>query len=321
MDGQLAQLEGVTPAAADTSVEANRAAAQLGVLDWGKALRLKHWTKNLLVFVPLVLSADPAPALVLQTLLLFVLFGMLASATYLINDLVDLTADRAHPEKRHRPLAAGRIGVRDGIVAAVGLLMVTTLAAVLWLRPVAAMVLAGYLVVTIVYSFYIKRRPVADVLCLAGLLTSRILAGSMVSLTGVSPWLISFSLLFFLSLAQVKRYAELQRALGEGADGVPSRGYAAADLPLLLTAGVGSTFAATVIFAVYLIQEEYPRHIYHHPQWLWAMMPILLGWLLRVWRRAVHGRMNEDPVLFALHDRVSLALAGAVGLILVAAWL
>ena len=308
-------------AAMDTAAQAGHSRLQTDISDWSRALRLKHWAKNLLVFVPPILAADPSLAIFMQTALLFVLFGTLASATYLVNDLMDLAADRAHPEKRNRPLAAGRITLRLGMMASVGLLAGTAVAAAMWLRPAAAMVLAGYLIVTIAYSFHIKRRPVADVLCLAGLLTLRILAGSFIAPTGVSPWLISFSFLFFLSLAQVKRYAELHRVIGEGGRGIQSRGYDAADLPLLLATGVGSAFASTVIFAIYLIQEQYPRQIYHNPYWLWAMMPILLGWLLRVWRRAVHGQMNEDPVLFALHDSVSLGMAGAVGLILVIAWL
>jgi 4-hydroxybenzoate polyprenyltransferase len=316
--GPVARLQRKLPVG--KVVEATFAKSSSTLRDWGKALRLNHWAKNLLVFVPSILAASPSPLVFLQTFLLFILFGLLASATYLINDLLDLAADRAHPEKRHRPLAAGRVKLRDGMAAAAGLLMGAGVAAALWLPPSVILVLVGYLVLTLAYSLYIKRQPVADVLCLAGLFTSRILAGSYLGAAAPSPWLISFSLLFFLSLAQVKRYSELHRVLKDGGEGIESRGYLAVDLSLLLSTGIGSAFASTVIFAVYLIQEQYPREIYHHPYRLWAMMPVLLGWLLRVWRRAVHGQMNEDPVLFALHDRISLGLVAIIGLILVAAW-
>jgi 4-hydroxybenzoate polyprenyltransferase len=251
---------------------------------------------------------------------LFFILSVLASATYIINDLLDLRADRAHPEKRHRPLASGAIKIWQGVMVSAGLLSAALTAAVLWLPPAVVLVLLGYLLVTLSYSLYIKRQPVADVLVLAGLFTSRILAGSLLIPNGVSPWFLTFSVLFFLSLALVKRYAELRRVVGEGAEGIQSRGYIAADLPLLLASGTGSALSSTTIFAVYLIQEQYPRAIYRHPGLLWAMMPVLLGWLLRVWRLTLHGQMNEDPVLFALHDRVSLCIAVVVGLILVAAW-
>jgi 4-hydroxybenzoate polyprenyltransferase len=206
------------------------------------------------------------------------------------------------------------------MLAAAALLGFSVAAATFWLPLRASAVLGGYLAVTLVYSFYLKRRPIADILALASLFTSRILAGSWLLPVPASPWLISFSLLFFLSLAEVKRYAELLRVVSEGGDRIDSRNYSAEDLPLLISSGVGSALASTVIFTVYLIEEQYPRHIYSHPHWLWAMLPMLLGWLLRVWRKAAHGQMNEDPVLFALGDRVSLGLAVMVGLIIVAAW-
>jgi 4-hydroxybenzoate polyprenyltransferase len=316
--GSVERLKRMLPSG--KAVEATFVSPRPGIADWVRALRLRHWAKNLLVFVPVVLAAIPSPTLYLQTLLLFLLFGTLASSTYLINDLLDLRSDRAHPEKRSRPLASGRIGLGPGMLASAVLLGLSVTAAALWLPLRASAVLGGYLAVTLGYSFYLKRRPIADVLALAGLFTSRVLAGSWLLPASVSPWLISFSLLLFLSLAEVKRYAELQRVVAEGGDRIHSRDYSAEDLPLLISSGVGSALASTVIFTVYLIQEQYPRHIYGHPHWLWAMLPVLLGWLLRVWRKAAHGQMNEDPVLFALRDRVSLGLAAIVGLILVAAW-
>ena len=146
------------------------------------------------------------------------------------------------------------------------------------------------------------------VVVLGGLFALRIIAGGFLVPTFVSPWLLTFSMLFFLGLAVVKRYAELERVVRSGGSDVVSRGYSGKDLPLLLATGVASGIAATVIVAIYLITDQYPRGIYRHPEALWAMVPILLLCVLRVWHLTVHGCMNEDPVVFALKDRISLVL-------------
>lgn len=288
---------------------------------WLHALRVQHWTKNVLVFLAPVLGFQSAsPVTAIQALVLFLAFGMLASATYLINDLLDLSADRQHPRKRFRPLAAGRIAPRDGAFAA-AILLGASLILAAWLPLGAAAVLLAYLVVTLLYSLALKRLPIVDTFVLAGLFTIRVLAGSMLLSTGVSPWLLTFSMFFFLGLAMVKRYAELNRVVQAGGAGVVSRGYTARDLPLLLAAGVASSFAAIVIFVFYLIEEQYPSGLYSRPEMLWAMMPAVLIWSLRVWHLTVHGRMNEDPVVFALKDSVSRVLGAFCCVILLLAWM
>jgi 4-hydroxybenzoate polyprenyltransferase len=287
---------------------------------WAKALRLDHWAKNTLVLVgPLLGFELGSPHVLGQSLLLFFALGLLASATYLINDLFDLTADRQHPVKRFRPFASGKIPVRDGLFAAVGL-VVAALTASLALPLGCTLSLVGYLAVTLAYSFALKRQPMADVLVLAFLFTVRIVAGGFLLTVPISPWLLTFSMLFFLGLAIVKRYAELDRVVRLGGEGAVPRGYTASDLPLLLAMGVGSGLSAIGIFVIYLINEHYPQAIYRHPEALWAMMPILLLWTMRVWRITVHGRMNEDPIVFALKDRTSLFLGALVGATLILAW-
>jgi 4-hydroxybenzoate polyprenyltransferase len=287
---------------------------------WLRALRLQHWAKNSLVFVAPVLGLQELSlSLVFQALLLFVLLSVLASATYLINDLLDLQADRQHPEKRFRPLAAGDIAVRDCLAVATSLILGA--AALSALLPIGARAaLFGYLVLTLCYSVVLKRIPMIDVLVLAGLFTVRVMSGGFLLATPTSPWLLTFSMLFFLGLAMIKRYAELERVLQSNSEGVHVRGYTSLDLPLLLTVGVASGVSAVVIFTIYLINEQYPRHLYKHPDILWCIMPVLLLWTLMLWHLSVHGRMNEDPVVFALKDPLSLILGAVIAAILVMAW-
>ncbi|MFG1463560.1 UbiA family prenyltransferase [Xanthobacter sp. DSM 24535] len=304
--GNVARLKPLLPAG--KSIEQAFHVKRAGARTWAKALRVQHWAKNTLVFVAPILGFSHAtPALAFNAVLLFLAMGVLASATYIINDLLDLPSDRQHPRKRHRPFASGSIAPRDGVFAALGLFVLAGLMA-LALPAAAAATLVAYAGVTLTYSLILKRQPIIDVFVLAGLFTLRVLAGSLLAPQAVSPWLLTFSMLIFLGLAMVKRYAELNRVVQAGGTGVVSRGYTVRDLPLLLAAGVSSSFCAIVIFMVYLINEQYPSDIYRHPGMLWALMPLVLIWVLRVWHLTVHGRMSEDPVVFALKDRFSLAL-------------
>jgi len=286
-------------------------------LVWAHAFRLKHWAKNALVFVAPMVSGQTEP--LLRGLLLFVLMGVLASATYLLNDLADLAADRAHPTKCHRPLASGAISARDGLLAAVVMIVGALLASLQWLPLGCTVVLVSYLAITLLYSASLKRLPMIDVTVLAGLFTLRVLAGSMLVATPLSPWLLTFSMLFFVGLAAIKRYAELHRVVRTTGEGGSARGYSQQDMPILLATGVSTGISSIVIFMIYLINEQYPQAVYRYPAVLWGIMPVLLVWILRLWHLSVHGRISEDPVIFALKDRVSLALGGVIGLIMLVA--
>ena len=306
--GPVDRLQARLPA--DTRVEARFPVPPARLATWGRALRLQHWTKNLLVFVPALLAL-PSAMVMLQTALLFVLLGVLASATYLVNDLLDLSNDRLHPHKRLRPLAAGTLRIADAAVAA-GVLIVGSLLVSLVLPRQASLVLACYLAITLAYSLVLKQLAMVDVTVLAGLFTLRILAGALLLATPVSPWLLTFSMLFFLSLAVLKRYAEMERLVRSEGEAAIARGYSFRDVPILLATGLSSAMSAIVIFMLYLMNDQYPRAIYSHPAVLWGIMPVMLVWMLRLWHLAVHGRMSEDPVVFALQDRVSQALGAVV---------
>jgi 4-hydroxybenzoate polyprenyltransferase len=304
----------------EDKVEAAFPARRTAARAWLSALRPQHWGKNLLVFLAPILGLQLTSwSLVFEMLALFVAMSCMASAAYIVNDVLDLYADHAHSRKRRRPFASGDIPVSHGVIGATALAAAGVGIGLLLPRLVVGALLA-YLAIALAYSFAFKRQPIVDLIVLAGLFTLRILAGALVPMVPVSPWLLTFAMIFFLGLAIVKRYAELERVLRAGHSGVIRRGYTEKDLPLLLAAGVASSLGAIVIFMIYLITDQYPRQIYGHPALLWAMLPLILVWVLRLWHIAVHGRLDEDPVVFAWKDGFSLGTGVVLFLVLLAAW-
>lgn len=283
---------------------------------WLRALRLHQWLKNLLVFLPLLtahLLFDTDS--VLHTALAFVSFGLCASGVYLLNDLLDLEADRQHPRKRLRPFAAGALPLVSGLAVA-PLLTIAAFALALAISPLFALVLAAYYVLTLAYSFALKRIAMLDTVVLAGLYTIRILAGTAALHIGVSFWLLAFSMFLFLSLAMIKRYTELHTLLRAGEQRSSGRGYAVEDLPLVQSLGGASGYLAVLVLALY-INSTASEALYRHPALLWLLCPVLLYWISRAWLIAHRGDMHDDPVVFALTDRTSrLLLAIAVTIII-----
>jgi 4-hydroxybenzoate polyprenyltransferase/phosphoserine phosphatase len=283
-----------------------------------KALRLQHWVKNLLIFVPIVMAHQLQNVpLVLASVLAFLSFGMCASAIYLINDLFDLDADRRHPTKRHRPLASGALSLQRGMMLA-PLLLLASIGIATFMAPAFMVTLLTYVVLTLSYSWRIKAIAILDVVVLAGLYTIRVIAGSAATGVPPSPWLLAFSLFFFFSLAMVKRYSELD-ALGQSGDeSKGTRGYYASDRPEIASLGSASGYIAVLVLALY-INSDAVVVLYRQPLVLWLISPLLLYWISRVWLLAHRGEMHEDPVVFAIRDRVSYAVGIGVAVILFAA--
>jgi 4-hydroxybenzoate polyprenyltransferase len=274
-----------------------------------RAMRLHQWAKNLLVFLPFLPLAATLPVGVwLQGVLGFLAFGLCASSVYLVNDLFDLEADRAHPRKRFRPIAAGDLGLGPAIVLAVALLGAGFALSALLLPPLFLAVLALYWALTTAYSLDLKRRVNVDVLALACLYTLRVLAGSAVLAVAPSFWMLAFSIFLFLSLAAAKRMAELDALARKGKqDAAAGRGYVVRDIPIVLAQGVASGQLAVLVFALYLHTVLDAQ--FSHPEVLWGVFPLLLLWINRVWMKTSRGEMHDDPVVFALRDRFSLATA------------
>ncbi|MEC9367808.1 MAG: UbiA family prenyltransferase [Pseudomonadota bacterium] len=285
-----------------------------------RAMRLHQWLKNLLVFVPLIMAHRMLePALVLDAAIAFLAFSLCASSVYLLNDLVDLPADRQHPTKRNRPLASGNmsIALATGLIP---LLLASSLALSLLLPSAFLLVIGGYYLATVAYSFYVKRTLLFDVIALAGLFTSRIIAGGAAVAIPISFWLLAFSMFLFLSLALVKRYVEL-RSLPRAANGrAAGRGYKAVDLESMSQFGIASGYMAVLVLALY-IDSKAVNLLYGHPEIIWFLCPLVLYLVSRIWLLARRGEMHDDPIVFALTDRRSQLIAVAGALLLVAATL
>lgn len=288
--------------------------------DWGRALRLHQWLKNLLIFAPLAAAHRIADvALVTQGLLAFLLFSLCASSVYLLNDLLDLGDDRRHPTKRNRPFASGQLSVKDGLIAFPALL-VAAFAGAFWLLPLKfTLVLAVYYGLTLAYSLWLKRRMALDVIALAALYTLRIVAGAAAVGIGLSFWMLAFAMFMFLSLALVKRYAELYRLNETGAGGkAASRGYEAKDAGMVASLGAASGYMAVLVLALYL-NDPKAAALYRQPEVIWLACPLLLLWITRVWMITHRGQMHDDPVVFAIRDPASLVVGALFGLVFWAA--
>lgn len=282
-----------------------------------KAIRIHQWTKNLLLFAPLLLSHQLGAGVLGKAVAAFFCFSFIASANYLINDMLDIESDRLHPTKQNRPFAAGDLAVSSGIVLA--LVLAAASIALLPLLPAGfAFWLGFYVATTVAYSFHLKRLVIVDVIVLSGLYTLRLLAGGAATATPISQWLAGFSTFLFLSLATVKRFSELENLRERGATGMPGRGYKVADLEQIRSFGTASAYAAGVVFMLYIGRSDVTL-LYHHATRLWLIVPFLIYWLNRVWLLASRGEMEEDPVVFAMRDPLSLAAGLAVALIAISA--
>lgn len=272
-----------------------------------RGMRVYQWVKNVLVFLPLVTANALGDVnAVLAAILAFFLFGIVASGVYLMNDLSDLQADRAHAEKRNRPFASGSLPLTWGIVAGPGLLLLGLIGAYL-LKPSLGHVILAYAVVTTAYSLYLKTQPLVDVFVLAMLYTLRVVAGGVATGYEASIWLLSFSSFFFLSLAFVKRYVEIIDQ-PEGTQ-LKRRGYRfSEDVPLFVM-GIASAFSAAIVLALY-VESSVASVVYSRPIFIWSFVPLCLFWQCRIWLAAVRGHVTHDPILYAARDWVSAGVFG-----------
>ncbi len=277
-----------------------------GLKTYLKAIRVHQWVKNALLFVPLLTSHNIVQTdLILLCILGFISYSLAASSVYVLNDLVDLDSDRQHPSKSKRPFAAGTIPIVAGL-ALFPVLLLASFAIALSLGSINfVLALVIYYVLTLVYSFKLKRIIMLDTILLAALYTMRIIAGTLLIDVHFSFWLLAFSMFIFLSLALVKRYTELVLMKSEGNTKVIGRGYHAEDASMISALGAASGYIAVMVFALYVNSPEV-RILYSDPEVLWLACPILLYWISRVWIIAHRGEMHDDPIVFAVKDIQSL---------------
>ena len=272
-----------------------------------RALRPHLWAKNGLVIVPLIAAHHlNHPGAPLTSLLAVVAFCLSASSVYVLNAIRDLDADRAHPRKCTRPFAAGDLPQSAGFVMAPTLL-VLAFSLGMFLPASFTVVLTGYYILTLAYSFFLKGKVLLDTLVLACLYTLRIAAGAAAVEVPVSFWMLLFSIFLFLSLAFVKRYAELEALRRRNDLQTVGRGYEVGDLPILKCLGCASGYLSVMVLALYVNSPEIEA-LYSHPRRIWTLCVLLLLWISRVWMTAQRGGMQDDPVIFALKDRASIGV-------------
>ena len=280
-----------------------------------KALRFHQWVKNVLLFVPFFLAHRSLNAHALVTLsLAWVSFGFAASSTYIINDILDIDSDRNHPRKRHRPFASRELTATSGIVLSSSSVAISLLIAILFLKPAFLIIVGLYLTISLLYSIGLKKMLLVDVMILAALYTLRIYAGGLVLDIVISNWLLAFSAFFFMSLALLKRYTELN-AMGSGSRRPYNRRYyEKGDLSLLQVLGVGAGLLSVLVLVLY-VQTDFVLAHYMHPDWLWLAAPPLFYWITRMWFLAERGILKDDPITFSVKDKVSYLTGGVITLV------
>jgi 4-hydroxybenzoate polyprenyltransferase len=304
--------------ARDLAIEREFLGEKIRVADWLRALRLHQWLKNLLLLVPLLTSfsfLDPGKLAAIA--IAFLAFSLVASATYIVNDLLDLANDRTHPRKRLRPFASGKIPLGQGLAAAAAMLVLG-----LFLGCAVSqgfvLILSLYIILTLSYSLVLKSYMFLDVIALMLLYTVRIIAGLVAIGGAMSSWLLAFSALTFLSLALVKRCSELVSLRQIGIEATGGRDYRVTDLAVLWPLGAGAALSAIVVFGLFINAPVTQRH-YATPQLLWLTAIALIYWLVRLWVKTSRGEMHDDPLIYAIRDRGSrLTISAAVAIPLIA---
>lgn len=273
-----------------------------------QALRPHQWSKNLLLFVPMIVGHRFDYDTTISTCIAYVVFCLAASAVYVLNDLFDATTDRQHPTKQLRPFASGALSVRAGVTMLITLFATTIGLSAAALPPRFLVIMGGYYTANICYTLWLKQQPLLDVMALAAMYVVRLEAGGAAGDIPLSPWLVAFSLFFFTSLAFVKRYTELRRVMENGGRMADGRGYTTDDMETLLTLGTASGYVSVLVLALYMNSDQM-RLLYDDSRLLWLICPVVMYWISRVWLLARRGTLHEDPVVFAFRDRASVVVA------------
>jgi 4-hydroxybenzoate polyprenyltransferase/phosphoglycolate phosphatase-like HAD superfamily hydrolase len=316
-----------------TPAAVNRSLSELGVptrslpspspgwLDWMRAIRVHQYAKNALIFVALLTSHRYFDIdAIVRACIAFAAFSACASAIYIVNDLVDLQADRAHPSKRSRPFASGTIPLANAVPAA-GLLLILGMAMSFAVSLKFTGVLVAYLLLTTAYSFSLKRKMIIDVVALAALYTIRVIAGAVAAEVVLSEWLLAFSMFIFMGLALIKRVTELVVRRNLNLADSSNRNYKPGDEIVVVAMAAASGFNALTVLCLYIASPQVQSH-YRHEELLWLVPSIILYWYLRALMLAWRGLLTDDPIVFALRDRISrLAVLLMVAVVVLAGYI
>ena len=268
-----------------------------------KSLRPHQWLKNFLIFIPLLAAHNINFEIIRMAIIVFFSFSLMASSVYIINDIIDLKADRAHPLKRYRIFASGKISRNNGKILAI-LLFVFSIFIALEVSKLLIIILVFYFLISNIYSLILKKIIILDICTLAILYTSRIITGGIVLDITLSVWLLAFSLFFFFSLAAIKRQAELVDLIKRKKLKSLNRGYKTSDLPIISMSALGAGYISVLIMAFYVNSPEVMK-LYSQPQALWGICMVLLFWLTKISLITQRGMMHYDPIIFAVKDKIS----------------
>lgn len=292
----------------EMTVEAEFPPKKIGIKTWLRAIRVHQWIKNILLFVPLLTAFEfLAISKVISIIFAFLAYSFVASGTYILNDIWDLRADRAHTIKRHRPFACGEVQVTNGITMA-GVLFILALVISLNISANFTIILFAYFILTTMYSLFFKQHILIDVIMLSSLYTLRIIAGVSVIQVAISSWLLAFSMFLFLSLALIKRCSELVSIEKiEHKNAISGRDYKPSDLVILWPLGVGASLSAIVVFGLFISAPE-TQQKYASPELLWFPAIAIMYWLGRMWIKTSRGKMLDDPIVYVIKDKISYIL-------------
>ena len=275
------------------------------LLEFFKLIRIHQWIKNILIFVPIIAANETDNlSYLLKLLIAFFSMGLCASAIYILNDLFDLESDRQHHSKKYRSIASGQISIKIALILML-LLICFSFIFSFFLNDYFRLSLLSYFFMSTIYTFYLKKLFIFDCMLLSIFYTFRVVIGALVVGIEISNFLIFFSIFIFLSLAFMKRYAELKNYYIKNYQSIPGRSYKNNDKLLLLKFGIISGNISSFILVLYLINIK-NTHLYSSPDLLWLIIPLMFFWINWVWYKSAKGEMNDDPILFAIKDRKSL---------------
>jgi 4-hydroxybenzoate polyprenyltransferase len=268
-----------------------------------KTIRVYQWPKNVLVFIPMLASHQLNLEIFYKSFLIFAIFCFAASCIYIFNDLRDVEADRAHPRKKFRPYASGKISKKISVT--IMLIFFLTFVTLSLLSNIETFfIILIYILTNIIYTIKIKLIFIIDILFLAFFHTARILAGGMVTGIDVSFWLLIFSIFLFLSLAAVKRQSEILNLKKIKSITILRRGYSISDLPIVNMIAIGAGVISVFIMMLY-INSSAIILLYSRPEILWGVCLILLYWISRTILISYRSKMVDDPIIFAYKDFIS----------------
>lgn len=286
---------------------------------WIKAIRIHQWSKNLLLFLPMLMAHRVTELnLIVDMIFAFISFSFCASTVYILNDLLDLESDRQHPSKKNRPFATGELSIKSGFIAILLTFAFAFSLSLLTLPKLFTIALGFYLALTTFYSFYLKKKVIVDAITLGSLYTFRILAGAIAISSFVSSWLLAFSMFFFFSMALIKRYTDLRILKLNQETHINGRGYIADDIEIVRITGIVSGYLSLLVLALY-INGVHVKSLYAEPALLWLLIPCLMYWITRIWFLTHRGYMTEDPIVFAIKDYKSYIVAAIIIIILILA--